>query len=179
MPVVLIEYKAPHKLPLAGIITGLSGEIRPAEDVINKEGDNPEFLSKSLLATVTTQLFSSMIGKGVQRGYIFTIQATIFPYIPNDPTTVQYHLSIPSLDFQDHDENRFHRTSVAQIAAFALSAFAANAPSQSWDDATVGLDTWAVEYIDILKKIPETIRKSLYNYAYKPGRWKGFSQCEK
>lgn len=66
VPAILIEYKAPHKLPLPEIIAGLRGEIRPAEDVINKEGDNLEFLSKSLLAAVITQLFSSMIGKGVQ-----------------------------------------------------------------------------------------------------------------
>jgi tRNA A-37 threonylcarbamoyl transferase component Bud32 len=176
VPVVLVEYKAPHKLPLAEIIAGLSGEIRPAEDVINKEGDDLKFLSKSLLAAVITQLFSSMIGKGVQRGYIFTAQANIFLYIPDDPTTVQYHLSIPSLDFQDDDENRFHRTSVAQISAFILNAFAAKAPGQSWHDATAGLETWAVEYIDILKKIPETIRKAPHHSAYKPGHWKGFSR---
>jgi hypothetical protein len=85
---VLIEYKAPHKLPLAEIIAGLRGEIRPAEEIINKEGDDLEFLSKSLVAVVVTQLFSSMIGKGVQRGYVFTGEAIIFLYIPDDPTTV-------------------------------------------------------------------------------------------
>ncbi|KAH6696536.1 hypothetical protein BKA61DRAFT_623125 [Leptodontidium sp. MPI-SDFR-AT-0119] len=174
VPVVLVEYKAPHKLPLAEIIAGLTGEIRPAEEVINKDGEDLEFLSKSLLAAVITQLFSSMIGKGVQRGYIFTAEATIFLHIPDDPATVQYHLSIPSLDFQDNDDNRFHRTSVAQIAAFALNAFAAKAPGQSWHDAAAGLDTWAVEYIDILKKIPETVRKAPPHSPYKPGRWKGF-----
>ncbi|KAG9228961.1 hypothetical protein BJ875DRAFT_489361 [Amylocarpus encephaloides] len=156
VPVVLIEYKAPHKLPLAEIVVGLRGVIRPAEEVINKEGDDLEFLSKSLVAAVVTQLFSSMIGKGVQRGYVLTGDAIIFLYIPDDPTTVQ--------------------TSVAQITAFALNAFAAEAPGQSWYDATAGLDTWAVEYIDILKKIPETIRKAPHHSSYKPGPWKGFSR---
>ena len=69
-----------------------------------------------------------MNGKSVQRGHVFTREAIIFLYITDDPTTVQYHLSIPSLDFQDDDENQFHRTGVAQIAAFALNAFAAKAP---------------------------------------------------
>jgi hypothetical protein len=40
VPVVSIEYTSPHKLPLAQNITGLKGEIRPAEEVINKEGDD-------------------------------------------------------------------------------------------------------------------------------------------
>jgi len=52
--VISIEYKPPHKLPLAQIIAGLKGEIRPAEEVINKEGDDFDFLSKSLVAAVIT-----------------------------------------------------------------------------------------------------------------------------
>ncbi|KAH9203516.1 hypothetical protein DL95DRAFT_399263 [Leptodontidium sp. 2 PMI_412] len=175
-PVVLIEYKAPHKFPLAEIIAGFKGEIRPAEEIINKEGDDVEFLSKSLVAAVVTQLFSSMVGKGVQRGYVFTGEAIIFLFIPDDPTAVFYHLSIPHLDFQEYDENRLHRTSVAQISAFVLTALATEAPGQSWHDAAAGLDTWAVEYIDILKKIPETIRKAPPQSSYKPSRWKGFSR---
>lgn len=175
-PVVLIEYKAPHKFPLAEIIAGFKGEIRPAEEIINKEGDDFEFLSKSLFAAVVTQLFSSMVGKGVQRGYVFTGEAIIFLFIPDDPTTVRCHLSIPHLDFQEDDENRFHRTSVAQISAFVLTALAAEAPGQLWHDAAAGLDTWAIEYIDILKKIPETIRKAPPQSSYKPGRWKEVSR---
>jgi hypothetical protein len=140
-------------------MAGFKGEIQPAEEIINKEGDDFEFLSKSLVVAVVTQLFSSMVRKGVQRGYIFTGEATIFLFIPDDFTAIHYHLSIPYLDFQKDDENRFHRTSVAQISAFVLTTLAAEAPSQSWHNAAIGLDTWAVEYIDILKKIPETIRK--------------------
>lgn len=65
IPVVSIEYKPPHKLPLAQITASLKGEIRPAEEVINKEGDDFDFLSKSLVAAVITQLFSYMIHKGI------------------------------------------------------------------------------------------------------------------
>ncbi|KFY50343.1 hypothetical protein V495_00302 [Pseudogymnoascus sp. VKM F-4514 (FW-929)] len=115
-PVVSIEYKAPHKFPLAQIIAGLNGEIRPGDEIINKEGDDFEFLSKSLVAAVITQLFSYMVAKGVQHGYVFDGKVIIFLYIPNyDPSTVCYHLSIPRLDFQEADENRLHRTSIAQI----------------------------------------------------------------
>jgi len=176
IPLVMIEYKAPQKFPLGQIITGLRGEIRPAEDVINIEGNSLRLFAKRLLAAVITQLFSSMIGKGVQWGYIFTGEATVFLYIPDDPTTVQYHLSIPSLDFQDDDENRLHRTSVAQITAFVLNAFAAEAPSQSWHDAARSLDTWAVDYIDVLNTIPEITRKDPRHSLYKPDGWKEFSR---
>lgn len=174
IPVVSIEYKPPHKLPLAEIAAGLRGEIRPAEEVINKEGDSFEFLSKSLIAAVITQLFSYMVRKGILWGYVFIGEAIIFLHIPNDPTTVLYHLSIPRLDVQDGDENRLHRTSVAQVFAFVLNSLSTDEPSQSWHDMAATLDTWAVEYIDILKKIPETERKEPYEISYKPSRWKGF-----
>jgi hypothetical protein len=59
-----------------------------------------------------------MIGK-----YIFTGEAILFLSIPDDPTTVYCHLCIPHLDFQEDDENRFHRTSVAQISAFDDSEY--------------------------------------------------------
>jgi hypothetical protein len=175
-PVVSIEYKAPHKFPLDEIIAGLVGEIRPAEEIINKEGDDFKFLSKSLAAAVITQLFSAMIGKGVQWGYIFTGEAIIFLHIPDDPTMVYYHLSVPRLDFLDDDENRFHRTSVSQIFAFVLAALTIEAPGQRWHDAAAQLDTWAVEYIDILKKIPETSRKAPPQSLYKASRWQGFDR---
>jgi hypothetical protein len=177
VPAVSIEYKAPHKFPLAQIIAGLNGEIRPGDEIINKEGDDFDFLSKSLVAAVITQLFSYMIAKGVQHGYVFDGEAIIFLYIPNDdPSTVYYHLSIPRLDFQEDDENRLHRTSVAQILAFVLGALAAEPPGQSWHDAAAGLETWAVEYIDILKKIPETERKAPRSSPYNASRWKGFKR---
>ncbi|KFY96895.1 hypothetical protein V498_02406 [Pseudogymnoascus sp. VKM F-4517 (FW-2822)] len=177
VPVVSIEYKAPHKFPLAQIIAGLNGEIRPGDEIINKEGDDFDFLSKTLVAAVITQLFSYMIAKGVQHGYVFDGEAIIFLYIPNDdPSRVYYHLSIPRLDFQEDDENRLHRTSVAQILAFVLGALAAEPPGQSWHDAAAGLETWAVEYIDILKKIPETERKAPRSSPYNASRWKGFQR---
>ncbi|KFY28408.1 hypothetical protein V491_00477 [Pseudogymnoascus sp. VKM F-3775] len=176
-PIVSIEYKAPHKFPLAQIIAGLNGEIRPRDEIIHKEGDDFDFLSKTLVAAVITQLFSYMIAKGVQHGYVFDGEAIIFLYIPNDdPSRVYYHLSIPRLDFQEDDENRLHRTSVAQILAFVLGALAVEPPGQSWHDAAAGLDTWAVEYIDILKKIPETERKAPRSSPYYASRWQGFKR---
>lgn len=99
IPVVSIEYKPPHKLPLSQIIAGLKGEIRPTKEVINMDGDDFDLHSKCLVAAVITQLFSYMIRKGIQWGYVFVGVAIIFLYIPVDPTTVRYHLSIPRLDF--------------------------------------------------------------------------------
>ncbi|KAF5618246.1 serine threonine kinase [Fusarium sp. NRRL 25303] len=72
VPVVAIEYKAPHKLRCGEIVTGLVSEIQPDRDVINQEGEGYEFAAGRLATAVMTQLFSYMIGKGIQYGYIDT-----------------------------------------------------------------------------------------------------------
>ncbi|KAH8878691.1 hypothetical protein GQ53DRAFT_756531 [Thozetella sp. PMI_491] len=174
IPATAIEYKAPHKLSQDEVVTGLASEIRPERDVINRDGEGFAFASKALAAAVVTQLFSYMIGKGIQYGYVCTGEAFVFLYIPDDPATVCYYVCVPNLDVLDDDENRLHRTAVAQVFAFILQALRAKSPPQSWHDAAADLDTWAVEYDDVLSKIPETVRKERRASPYNPQRWRGF-----
>lgn len=179
VPVAAIEYKAPHKLTQEIIVTGLTGEIVPGRDIIGRDDDSSEYLSKRLMAAVVTQCFSYMIHHGLRDGYIFTGEVMVFLHIPDDPTTVYYHICIPSLDVSqdegEDDDDRLNQTAAAQIFAFVLHALATDPPPQAWHDATADLDIWEVEYVDILKMIPETDRKpGQPPSAYKPGRWKKF-----
>ncbi|KAK2052519.1 hypothetical protein LY76DRAFT_630015 [Colletotrichum caudatum] len=178
VPAVAIKYKAPHKLRCDEVVTGLESEIRPERDVINKDGEGFTFASRSLAAAVVTQLFSCMIGKGIQYGYVCTGEAFVFLHIPDDPTSVYYSVHIPNLDVLDDDENRLHCTAVAQVFAFIIQALRAEPPPSSWHDAATALGTWAVEYDDVLRNIPETVRKSKEPRAspYKPQRWRGFKR---
>ncbi|KAK8118301.1 uncharacterized protein PG998_002927 [Apiospora kogelbergensis] len=175
-PAVAIEYKPPHKLTREEIVVGLGSEIHPQRDVIHQTGEGFEFAARSLAAAVVTQLFSYMIGKGVQYGYVCTGEVFVFLFIPQDPTTVYYYVSVPNLDVVDEDASRLHRTAVAQVFAFILQAVCAKPPPASWHDATADLDTWAVEYDDVLREIPATIRKERPLSAYNPQRWKGFQR---
>ncbi|KAK3361655.1 hypothetical protein B0T24DRAFT_112663 [Lasiosphaeria ovina] len=177
VPTTAIEYKAPHKLSQDEVVTGLASEIQPARDVINKEGEGFVFASKALTAAVVTQLFSYMIGKGIQYGYVSTGQTFIFLYIPKDPTKVFYNVCVPNLDVLDDDENRLHRTAVAQVFAFIVQAIRTQPPPQSWHDAAESLDTWDVEFEDVLSKIPATVRKDTKRASpYIPQRWRGFTR---
>ncbi|WQF90495.1 Putative protein kinase [Colletotrichum destructivum] len=119
-----------------------------------------------------------MIGKGIQYGYVCTGEAFVFLHIPDDPTTVRYHACVPNLDVLDNDVNRLHRTAVAQVLAFIIQALRVEPPPPSWHDAAAALDTWAVEYDDVLRKIPESVRKGKQALAapYKPQRWRGFKR---
>lgn len=171
-PVVAIEYKAPHKLTIKEICTGLQGEIWPERDVIDKDDDDFEFLCKNLMAAVLTQLFSYMIEKGVRYGYVCTGEVYVFMRIPANPTAVYYSVNVPRRDFEEDSDNRLERTAVSQVFAFVQQALEDDPPDQAWiSSARSTLKRWKVEFIDVLRKIPETERKSRDASAYQPGRW--------
>ncbi|KAI3093185.1 hypothetical protein CBS147333_10113 [Penicillium roqueforti] len=101
-------------------------------------------------------------------------EAFVFLHIPkDDPTIVQYFLCIPNQDVQADDELRLHRTAIGQVLAFTLQALAAEAPPQEWHDvAHDKLTTWKVEYLDVLREIPETLREDPRASNYRPSHWK-------
>lgn len=176
VPVLAIEYKAPHKLSLDELVTGLESEIQPERDIINKEGDEFVFAAKCLAAAIVTQLFSYMIGKGIQYGYEGTGEAFVFLHIPDDdPTVVYFSLCVPRLD-DDDDEARISPTAVAQAFAFLLQAMSVEPSPLSWHDNATSLDVWPVEYDEVLRDIPEKVRKEPRATPYKPQRWKGFKR---
>ena len=172
VPAYVVEFKAPHKLTEPELVAGLH-EVELERDVIGKEGDTFEFLATLLVSAVVTQIVSYMFDTGVRNGYICTGEAYVFLHIPEDPTVVLYHLCIPNKDVQADDEHRLHRTAVGQVLAFTLQALAAETPSQEWfDSAHEKLSTWEVEYLDVLRDIPETIRsKDPPPSVYRPSSW--------
>ncbi|KJZ69734.1 hypothetical protein HIM_10874 [Hirsutella minnesotensis 3608] len=178
VPTLAIEYKAPHKLSIDEVVTGLESEIHPERDVINKDGQGFAFTARRLAAAVVTQLFSYMIGKGIQYGYVCTGQAFVFLHIPDDPSTVYFSVCVPNQDVMYDEETRLHRTAVAQVFAFILQALRARPPPETWHDEAETLGTWAVEYDDILRNIPASERKRKEPRAspYRPQRWKGFKR---
>lgn len=176
VPAVCIEYKAPHKLTKNDVVEGLKKKIIPEDDVINKDGKGFDFAARRLACAVVTQLFSYMIGKSIQYGYVCTGQTFVFLYIPDDPSTVYYSVCVPKEDVMDKDENRLHRTAVAQVFAFILQALRADPPPQSWRDEAGKLGTWVVEFEDVLRGIRETDRKPPPTTSYHAHRWKGFER---
>ena len=65
VPALAIEYKAPHKLSVDEVVTGLKSEVWPERDVINKDCQGFASTARALAAAVVTQPFSYMIGKGI------------------------------------------------------------------------------------------------------------------
>ncbi|DAA73576.1 TPA_exp: Uncharacterized protein A8136_4605 [Trichophyton benhamiae CBS 112371] len=170
VPAIAIEYKAPHKLMQTEIATGLTQEIQPARDVIDKESDDTEFYCKRLVAAVITQLFSYMVLKGVRYGYVCTGEAFIFVYILDDPSSVQCSVCTPSQDVKGTDDKDLQSTAVAQVLAFTIKALSSPPVSQQWHDAVDGLDVWPVEYADILEQTPPDSRPKRISPPYRGRR---------
>ncbi|KAI1916106.1 hypothetical protein LOZ65_005339 [Ophidiomyces ophidiicola] len=158
IPAIAIEYKAPHKLTCDEIATGLADEIHPAQDVINREEDTSEFYSKRLATVVVTQLFSYMVAKGVQYGYICTGEAFVFLHIPESPSIVEYAICVPNQDVRTDHREDFELTAVGQIVAFTMRALTSPPPSQAWHAAASELGIWPVEYSEVLAQTPSNKR---------------------
>lgn len=131
VPAFAIEYKPPHKLGVDEVTAGLRAEIQPKRDIINNDCQGFVSKARALAAAVITQLFSYMVGRGLQYGYVCTGETFVFLHIPSDPSMVYFSVSVPNSDVMDDDETRLHRTAVAQVFAFTLQALRANPPSES------------------------------------------------
>ena len=186
VPLIAVELKPPHKLPIPILETGLR-DMKPMEDVVNRateplKKEDPagyfEFRADRLVAAAIVQTFSYMIEHGLEYGYLGTGEAYVFLRVrEDDPGTVYYHLSRPNDDVGEEtgwqpdssDENRLHLTAVAQVSAFCLQAVKKTPRSQEWQEiARKTLPTWEVDYNAILMEIPETDRKELYQSPYVP-----------
>ncbi|KAH8708410.1 hypothetical protein GQ44DRAFT_628179 [Phaeosphaeriaceae sp. PMI808] len=172
----IMEYKAPHKLPLGYIYEGL--EDMELEDVIRcRETDTPQDRFRRLIAAVITQAFSYMVRIGVEYGCVCTGEAFVFLRVLDDPRTVYYFLSVPKGDVggttgwaPDSDgANRLHLTAVGQMLAFTLQALKTPPRGQQWRaEAAAQLNSWAVVYDDLLDTIPPEDASSS---EYQPPRY--------
>ncbi|RYN17076.1 hypothetical protein AA0114_g11730 [Alternaria tenuissima] len=123
----ILEYKAPHKLPLGYIYEGL-GEMELEEVVQCHEDETVRDRFRRLVAAVITQAFSYMVRIGVEYGCVCTGEAYIFLRVGDDPRTVNYFLSVPKGDVGEttgwtagsESGNRLHLTAVGQMLAFTL-----------------------------------------------------------
>ncbi|CAK7274071.1 hypothetical protein SEPCBS119000_005981 [Sporothrix epigloea] len=156
----VIDYRLPQELTQDMVLEGLVSEIQPARDVIGKRGGDVASTSRARATAVVTQLFSCMIDKGIQYGYVCTGQTYIFLYIPDDPSIVYYHVSVPSLDVRDDDKARLYKTAVAKVFVFVLQSFLVEPPPQSWHDAAAKLSVWPVDSKDTQSQITELICES-------------------
>ncbi|KAI9808225.1 MAG: hypothetical protein M1825_004682 [Sarcosagium campestre] len=175
----IIEYKAPHKVTLASIRTGLERlcssnsfhRIINTTQIPSKSNDEAyhQYNSELLLAAVLTQIFSYMITSGVEYGYISTGEALILLRIPeDDPTTLLFHVAEPKAEVHSA-ETCLRNTAVSHALGLALLALRSETRCQRWiADAEARLPTWEQDFQAMMDQLSETIRKEAKNSEYKP-----------
>ncbi|CAK7273572.1 hypothetical protein SEPCBS119000_005729 [Sporothrix epigloea] len=153
---MVVEYIFPEELTPVVLIDGLMSEIQPARDVIENRDRDVMCTSRAHVTAAVTKVYSCMIDKGIQYGFICTGQSYVFLHIPDDPSIVYYHLSVPIVDVCDDDETRLYKTAAAQVFVFVLQSFLTDLPPQSWHDAAANIGVWPLNSEDAQSQIIES-----------------------
>ncbi|KAL8707807.1 MAG: hypothetical protein Q9220_007214 [cf. Caloplaca sp. 1 TL-2023] len=184
--ILIEEFKAPHKLTHQ-FLSAILGEnrkeqldvlaIRDCLTISNDPEQSRYDDAEKLVASAATQTYAYMLPAGLAYGCIVTGEAIVFLHIAeNDPHTLLYHLTIPSLEVAPVSGQalNYGLTAVAQMATFAIMAFRSRPRTQDWkDDAVKTSETWNVDYAAVeraLKTPKEERRKSPIPSAFKGGR---------
>lgn len=157
----VIEYKAAHKLTPQNLRIGLKvsnfwEEVVQEPEIPTNRDEKLVYNAKKVTGAALTQTFDYMIKEGVEYGCLTTGESIVLLRIKkNDPSTLYYHLSEPSLDVESRKGHGFPSSATAASAVasiLGLCFLALDSPQrdQKWrSQASSILNTWAVdvEYI--------------------------------
>ncbi|PON29016.1 hypothetical protein TGAM01_v202124 [Trichoderma gamsii] len=176
-PVFALMHQLPHRLQLDEIDCGLASEIELVQDVIDKEGRDYKFASKTLVAATITQLYSYMVSKDIRYGCVSTGEAFIFCCISrNDPSNIYCTACVPERDVQRDDPLRLHRTAAASVFALVVHALREKPLPESWYDSVKNLDAWTMGYDDLLDKVRKMGAPKSRPSSAQEHRWRGFDR---
>ncbi|KAL7918453.1 hypothetical protein ACQKWADRAFT_304085 [Trichoderma austrokoningii] len=177
-PVFALMHQLPHRLQTDEIDCGLASEIELIQDVIDKEGRDFRFASKTLVAATITQLYSYMVSKDIRYGCVSTGEAFIFCCISrNDPSNIYCTACVPERDVLRDDPLRLHRTAAASVFALVVHALREKPLPESWYDSVKNLDAWTMGYDDLLDKVRKMgAAKPQASSAQEHQRWRGFDR---
>lgn len=117
-----------------------------------------------LVAAAVTQTFHYMVEAGLDYSYLTTGEGIVFLYLDwgSNPVTLYYHLAEPTSEVQAHAQNVASCAAAGQVLAFTLMALSQTREhsQQERERAVKSLNTWAVNWEQVLLDIPTTARKA-------------------
>ncbi|KAL9609496.1 MAG: hypothetical protein Q9167_005745 [Letrouitia subvulpina] len=185
----IVEYKPPHKLTVDSLMAGfrpmdVEKEVwsrpdipptvssddkhagkrrmvwRDEEEKNQAKAERFSYDADCIVAAVATQTFHYMIASGLSYSYITTGMANIFLYINyQDPSTLYYHVSIPS---QEEKDLAYNLTAVGQVLGLSLLAFEEGQKNQrARQEARQKLKkTLCYGFYDVLMNLPPSTEKT-------------------
>ena len=170
VPTVLtsVEYKPPHKLPVATLRMGLHPmDLWKAVVKSNKIPTSQEarlkYNAERLACSAIVQEYHVIIQEGLEYSYVTNGIARVLLRVPrDDPSTLYYFFCDPNseLDPEADNTSQLFRTSVARTLCLCLLAFRSPMHSQEWrESARQDLEVWTTSFDHTYSQIPKAERQ--------------------
>ncbi|KAJ5117650.1 hypothetical protein N7448_011282 [Penicillium atrosanguineum] len=160
-----VEYKPPHKLPIATLRVGL----RPMDLWKNMVRSNKvptdqdaklRYNAERLVCSAIVQEYHVMIQEGLEYSYLTNGLARVLLRVPQDePTTLYYFFCDPhsEVDPAGDMNSQLSKTSVARVLCLCLMAFRSPARGQEWRNRwRPDLLTWETSFEHTRSQIPHS-----------------------
>ncbi|KAJ5129157.1 uncharacterized protein N7515_005196 [Penicillium bovifimosum] len=159
-----VEYKPPHKLPVATLRMGLRPmdlwkEMVGSNKVLTKQEEKLKDKAERLVCSALVQEYHVMIQEGLEYSYVTNGIARVLLRVPcDDPGTLYYFLCDPNSELNPEVEytSQLRKTSVARTLCLCLMAFRSAARGQEWRNSTrLDLPIWKTSSDHTRSQIPK------------------------
>ena len=157
-----VEYKPPHKLPVATLRTGLRPmdlwkEMVKSNKITTDKDAKLRYNAERLVCSAIVQEYHVMIQEGLEFSYVTNGIARVLLRVPqNDPGTLYYFLCDPNNEVNMEMEAHLANTSVARTLCLCLMAFHSPVRGQEWRNSVrPDIPIWKTSFDHTRSHIPE------------------------
>ncbi|KAJ5084786.1 hypothetical protein NUU61_009365 [Penicillium alfredii] len=157
-----VEYKPPHKLPVATLRIGLRPmdlwkEMVKSNKIPTDKDAKLRYNAERLVCSAIVQEYHVMIQEGLEFSYVTNGVARVLLRVPqDDPGTLYYFLCDPNSEVNTEIEATFANTSVARTLCLYLMAFPSPVRGQEWRNSIrPGIPIWKTNFDHTRSRIPE------------------------
>ena len=171
-----IEYKPPHKLPVATLRMGLRPmdlwkKMVRSNKIPTDQDAKLRYNAERLVCSAIVQEYHVMIQEGLEYSYLTNGIARVLLRVPQDePTTLYYFFCDPhsEVNIAADTFSQLSKTSVVRVLCLCLMAFRSPARGQEWRNRLhPGLHMWETSFEHMRSRIP---RKELQQIPHSDSR---------
>ncbi|CAP95263.1 hypothetical protein EN45_067460 [Penicillium chrysogenum] len=160
-----VEYKPPHKLPVATLRMGLRPmdlwkKMVRSNKIPTDQDAKLRYNAERLVCSAIVQEYHVMIQEGLEYSYLTNGIARVLLRVPrDDPTTLYYFFCDPhnEVDIAGDINHQLSKTSVARVLCLCLMAFHSPTRGQEWRNRLrPDLHTWETSFEHTRSQIPRS-----------------------
>ncbi|OQD78160.1 hypothetical protein PENDEC_c001G03049 [Penicillium decumbens] len=158
-----VEYKPPHKLPVANLRVGLRPmdlwkDMVRSNKIPTDQDAKLRYNAERLVCSAIVQEYHVMIQEGLEYSYLINGLARVLLRVPQDePTTLYYFFCDPhrEVDLAGDMISQLSKTSVVRVLCLCLMAFRSPVRGQEWRNRWCpDLLTWETNFEHTRSQIP-------------------------